>query len=276
MNNGFDIIGDIHGNTTLLVALLDKLGYRSVDGVYAHPDGRIAAFTGDFVDGGVRNLDAVEIVQKMVEAGTAVAVMGNHDFNIVAFNRADPRRPGKFLRSHSERHIQQCALTQAEIEAEPERGAKALAFLASLPLWLELPSVRLVHAYWDRQSMTDLAPLLDDRNALTEEGFVAAAALSGTIGDARALLLSGPEASCEPYLDRSGHHRAMDRVKWWLSDRDNDARPLFFGHYALQAPLQAYGNVACVDAGVAKGGPIAAYRYNGVALSDEHFISGAP
>lgn len=273
MNNGTDIIGDIHGNATLLIALLEKLGYLSVGGVYSHPNGRTAAFTGDLVDGGMRNLDAVEIVQRMVEAGTAVAGMGNHDFNIVAFNRQDPRRPGKFLRSHSERHVQQCALTQAEIEADPERGARALAFLSTLPLWLDFPEFRLVHAFWDAQSMADLAPHLNDRNALTETGFVAAAALSGTVGDARALLLSGPEAECEPYLDRSGHHRTMDRVKWWMSAADADPRPIFFGHYALEAPLSTFGNAVCVDAGIAKGGPIAAYSHTGGApISHDNFV----
>lgn len=273
MRYGLDIIGDVHGNAALLIELLTKLGYVLRDGAYVHPDGRMAAFTGDLVDGGQRNLDVVDIVRAMVIAGSGLAILGNHDFNIVAFNRRDPRRPAKFLRSHSERHIQQCAQTQAEIDADPERGARALAFLASLPLWLELPAVRLVHAHWDLASMAELAPHLDEANALTGDGFVAAAALSGPVGDARALLLSGPEAECEPYLDRSGHHRTMDRVAWWLKGDDRDPRPLFFGHYAMPAPLSIHGNAVCVDAGVAKGGPIAAYRFDSrTDLSETNFV----
>ncbi|MFC5505418.1 metallophosphoesterase [Bosea massiliensis] len=270
---GLDIIGDVHGNAALLIELLTKLGYVLRDGAYVHPDGRMAAFTGDLVDGGQRNLDVVDIVRAMVIAGSGLAILGNHDFNIVAFNRRDPRRPAKFLRSHSERHIQQCAQTQAEIDADPERGARALAFLASLPLWLELPAVRLVHAHWDLASMAALAPHLDEANALTHEGFVEAAALSGSVGDARALLLSGPEAECAPYLDRSGHHRTMDRVAWWLKGDDRDPRPLFFGHYAMPTPLSIHGNAVCVDAGVAKGGPIAAYRFDSrTDLSETNFV----
>lgn len=276
MRYGLDVIGDIHGNATLLIALLSKLGYEMRDGVYAHPDGRMAAFTGDLVDGGDRNLDTIDIVRGMVTSGSAVAIMGNHDFNIVAFNRPHPLRPGAFLRSHSKRHAHQCATTQAEIEAHPTRGHAALTFLATMPLWLELPGVRLVHAHWDRASMSVLEPHLDETNALTSDGFVAAAALKGSVGDARSLLLSGPEAACEPYLDRYGHERTMDRVRWWHQDTDTDARPLFFGHYALKAPLAVHGRAVCVDAGVGKGGPIAAYRFNErEKLSDANFVYSA-
>ena len=46
----FDIIGDIHGCCDELELLLDKLGYVRTDGVYSHPEGRKAAFLGDFCD----------------------------------------------------------------------------------------------------------------------------------------------------------------------------------------------------------------------------------
>ena len=44
----FDIIGDIHGCFDELLNLLTKLGYQKTDGTLIHPDGRKAAFLGDF------------------------------------------------------------------------------------------------------------------------------------------------------------------------------------------------------------------------------------
>lgn len=273
MHQAIDIIGDIHGRADLLEQMLTNLGYARQAGHFAHSNGRCALFTGDLVDGGHRNLDVIDIVRGMVAAGAAHAIMGNHDFNIVAFNRADPARPGRFLRSRSERHVAQCAATQAEIEAAPERGQRAIEFLAGLPLWIDHLGLRAVHAFWDPTAMAELRLHVDARNALTDDGFVAAAAMSGRIGDARASLLSGPEAACEPYLDRSGHRRTKDRVQWWLDAPSHPASPLFFGHYALQAPLRTFDNAVCVDAGIAKGGPIVAYRHTiGAPISAANFV----
>jgi len=47
----YDLIGDIHGYACELEALLDKLGYRDSNGVFAHPNRR-AIFLGDFIDRG--------------------------------------------------------------------------------------------------------------------------------------------------------------------------------------------------------------------------------
>jgi hypothetical protein len=48
---------------------------------------------------------------------------------------------------------------------------------------------------------------------------------------------------------------------------------VFFGHYALEAPLLIHGNAVCVDAGIAKGGSLAAYRFNSNAqLNSDGFV----
>ena len=81
----FDIIGDIHGCCDELELLLDKLGYVKTDGIYAHPDGRKAAFLGDFCDRGNRNADVLRLVMDMVKAGNAIAVPGNHDVKLLKY-----------------------------------------------------------------------------------------------------------------------------------------------------------------------------------------------
>ncbi len=93
-----DIIGGIHGHdghADKLEELLKELGYQST--VFAgalahrHPDpNRSALFVGDFVDRGPRQLDTVNIVRRMEQAGTAQAVMGNHELNAVSWHTPNP------------------------------------------------------------------------------------------------------------------------------------------------------------------------------------------
>ncbi|MDB4913699.1 MAG: polynucleotide kinasephosphatase [Gemmatimonadetes bacterium] len=80
----FDIIGDVHGCATELDKLLNTLGYGRADGgVWRHPEARKAIFVGDLVDRGPRIPDVLLTVMAMVDAGTAIAVPGNHDLKLV-------------------------------------------------------------------------------------------------------------------------------------------------------------------------------------------------
>jgi len=79
----FDVIGDVHGCADELEELLGRLGYgvawSGKDVTVTPPPGRRAVFLGDFVDRGPRSPDVLRIARGMVEAGTALAVVGNHD-----------------------------------------------------------------------------------------------------------------------------------------------------------------------------------------------------
>jgi protein phosphatase len=79
----FDIIGDVHGCADELETLLSKLGYavswNGKDVTVTPPEGRRAIFVGDLVDRGPRSPDALRIAKHMVDAGTGMVVVGNHD-----------------------------------------------------------------------------------------------------------------------------------------------------------------------------------------------------
>jgi protein phosphatase len=130
----FDIIGDIHGCCDELEQLLQKLGYQvSNDSLkthssethssasdspetafwefpaYTHPEGRKALFLGDLVDRGPRILDTVKLVHSMVQAGSAMCIVGNHE------NKLMRKLDGKSVRvNHG------LAQSIAEIEAIPD------------------------------------------------------------------------------------------------------------------------------------------------------------
>jgi len=98
---GYDIIGDIHGCSQTLVALLEKLGYRKKDGIYRHPS-RTVIFLGDFIDRGPHQREVIETVRPMVDSGAALAVMGNHEFNAIAWATRHPET-ADYLRPHNDK-----------------------------------------------------------------------------------------------------------------------------------------------------------------------------
>ncbi|HKP14825.1 MAG TPA: polynucleotide kinase-phosphatase [Gemmatimonadaceae bacterium] len=116
----FDIIGDVHGCATELEQLLALLGYAlDAEGIWRHPMRRKAVFVGDLVDRGPRVPDTLRIAMSMTEAGTALAVPGNHDLKLV-----------KKLRGRDVRISHGMAESLAQLEQEsPEFREQVATFL---------------------------------------------------------------------------------------------------------------------------------------------------
>ena len=89
MNEKYDIVGDIHGHADKLERLLRRLGYEERDGIYRHAS-RQLIFVGDFIDRGAEIRRTLQLVRAMVDAGTARAVMGNHEFNALLYHTKGP------------------------------------------------------------------------------------------------------------------------------------------------------------------------------------------
>ncbi|MEU2715899.1 polynucleotide kinase-phosphatase [Streptomyces sp. NPDC007205] len=126
----FDIIGDIHGCSAELEALLTKLGY--VDGV--HPEGRTAVFVGDLVDRGPDTPGVLRRVMTMAETGNALCVPGNHE-----------NKYGRYLKGRNVQHTHGLAETIAQMEGESEEFKERVrTFLAGLVSHYVLDGGRLV------------------------------------------------------------------------------------------------------------------------------------
>ena len=80
----YDIIGDIHGHAEELKSLLVKMNYSVIDGVLQHPT-RKALFVGDLIDRGPAIREVLHIVKNMVDHQKALVVMGNHEYNAIAY-----------------------------------------------------------------------------------------------------------------------------------------------------------------------------------------------
>lgn len=306
--SGVDIIGDVHGCAHTLERLLQKLDYCLEDGVYRHAS-RQAIFVGDIVDRGPRIREALHIVKNMVDAGTAQCVMGNHEYNALGYITPTPESDGsdslEYVRAHNQRHNRLIAETLMQFASYPEEWRMFLDWFRTLPVYLDLPSFRVVHACWD----SDLIQQYDAQNfsAVLDKSFIQTSSDKSTLeGRCMDRLTRGTDMALpEGRLIKSkdGYERRMFRTKFWaedpqrfedvafqpdplpediasieLSEADKqsliyygaDEKPVFVGHYWLQGkPKPMRANVACLDYSAVKYGRLVAYRFDGEACLDE-------
>lgn len=284
---GHDIIGDVHGCATELKDLLGGLGYeRDGDGVYRHPE-RTAVFIGDLVDRGEDQLEVLKIAKAMVDAGTATATMGNHEFNAICYSLGLREKKSDFF----------------EKVDQPERD-HFIDWFRTLPLWLDLGGLRVIHACWHPESIAKLREHTGDTPVLsTDQHYRDAMNTEHQLHELVEILLKGPEIPIpEPYLDHDGGTRTSARLRWWdptarklhqladvrgmqsldggryqlLDEDDVEAEhlgfvytediPVIYGHYWFDwedRHNELSERTACVDFGAINTGKLVAYRWSG-------------
>lgn len=166
----YDLIGDIHGHASELEALLAKMDYVEKGGVWQHPERKVI-FLGDFVDRGPEQVETVTIARKMVENGQALTVMGNHEFNAVAWATEDPQNPGDFLRPHTDKNRGQHQAFLEQVGEGSEQHRSMIEWFKTLPVYLDLPNFRVVHACWHSEQLTAINKYTDSEHRLLPEAW---------------------------------------------------------------------------------------------------------
>ncbi len=146
----YDIVGDIHGHAEALKELLYKMEYREKDGVWQHPK-REVIFVGDYIDRGPDIRETLQLVKRMQENCKAIALMGNHEFNALAYNFELPN--GNYLRKHNDVHNKQHEQTLLQFKGYEKEWFTYLDWFYTLPLFVDLPKLRAVHACWDDKNI---------------------------------------------------------------------------------------------------------------------------
>jgi len=203
------------------VGLLDVLGYRVVDGAHSHPD-RTAVFVGDLMDRGPRQVEVVRIVRAMHEAGSALVVLGNHEFNALSYATPDPGTPGDFARTRQGRrgahNTRQHQAYLDQVVEGSDLHHEHLEWFRTLPLYLDLGGIRVAHACWHPAALAVLDKWVPPGTPLTD-AFVIEANTRGTEAfDAVEVVLKGPELRLPPeltWIDPEGTLRHAARLRWW-------------------------------------------------------------
>ena len=165
-----------------------------------------------------------------------------------------------------------------------------------LPLFLELPGLRVVHACWDAHYIAQLRQWLPD-DRLTPEFLLRASRPGSAEIDAVEITLKGHETDLPDdhhFFDKDGHRRTKMRTAWWRdpaaatyhdyylepiaalasqpvdvaalpnANYYQDETPVFFGHYWLRGePKLLTPHSVCLDYSVARGGELVGYRWHG-------------
>ena len=257
-----DVVGDIHGEIAALDALLARLGYNR-DG--RHRSGRQLVFVGDLVDRGANSPAVVERVADMVVAGRAQCVLGNHELNLLL---GDHKEGNGWFYPTADDHDQARGRFPHSVRASDSQRGHFLEWFATLPIALERPDLRVVHACWHpphiealRNDRRPVVEIHDDYSAridaqLAADGYHEAAEqermewqehlhdatvampLLPALGaiDSRQqtrnpirVSTSGMERPTAAPFFVSGKWRMVERVNWW-QDYDDEPR-VVFGHY---------------------------------------------
>ena len=254
-----DIVGNIHGEYDALCNLLRHLGYDQ-DG--HHPDGRTLVFVGDFCDRGPNSPAVLKLAKRLVETGRAVAVLGNHEINLLRGDAKDGS--GWFFDARMTRDHERYAPYHRPDQDERE---EIVAFLSTLPIGLERPDLRVIHAAWINEQINDvralsigsvrqhydawdkvaqrhakeLESLMAEELARWEPGlenpdqeppFMHAHADHDSVKQMMnplRVLTSGVERKGTTTFYSSGKWRFAERVQWW--NEYDDATPVVVGHY---------------------------------------------
>lgn len=291
----YDIIGDIHGQASLLKKLLLKLGYKKSESGYSHPERKVI-FVGDFINRGSEIKKTIRTVRKMVEAGNARAVLGNHEINAIIyflkFKAGDP------LVKTGNKNFYSLFKTINEFSGNPTELVEHLKWMRTLPLFLDFDDFRVVHACWSQ-------PAIDYVKENISEGKIKKGIFReiyrypySELGKSIWTLTKGIDFRLPGDLrivNNKGVSPRSFRMRWWenpwgktfeemsfeskfslphytIPDQlvpdsyvyPENAPIVFFGHYCRgNGPFIIRPNICCVDSCAVGSKKLTAYRWNG-------------
>ena len=290
----YDIIGDVHGHAQLLKKLLVKLGYKKKENGFTHSS-RKAIFVGDFINRGPNIRKTIRIVREMVENGNAYAILGNHEINAIIASLKD--KNGMPLIKPPLKNFISVLKTTKEFEDAREEWASHVKWLRSLPLFLELGGIRVVHACWSDQAITYLKDNLTLPGIKKSTFHKIYKDHGSKITQNIWLITKGPQFKLPgdlKIINNKGVSPRSYRIRWWedyhgktfeeLSFEskfklpqytvpeqilpvnypyDPDSPVLFFGHYCrFKGPHIINKNLCCVDSCVNGSKILTAYSWD--------------
>lgn len=222
-----DIVGDVHGMTDELEALLAQLGWSvawSGEGedrsaAISHPDDRRLVFVGDLTDRGPRPRDALLIMEAAVQSGQGYAVASNHDDRFKRWLQG---------RETSINHGIETSIADFEETSSAYRRRFA-DLIDSLPAHLVFDGGKVAVAH---------AGLLEDM-------------VLGASPEMRDFAVFGPKTAPGP------DGRSV-RVDW--ADGYRGRTCVVYGHTVVDEPVW-HNRTICVDTGAVFGGSLSALRW---------------
>ena len=301
----YDIIGDVHGHALLLKKLLKTMGYAKINGIWQHPEHK-AIFIGDFINRGPEIRETIQLVRQMTVNDTALTILGNHEYSAILYHIKDSA--GMYLSRHIAGNRNQIQSTLNAFAGFSLEWRDHLKWLRTLPFYLDLGEIRIIHAYWNDNDINDLKSFIpagrlkkDFLRNIHEKQHPTASIIYR--------ILKGLEFRCPQDLIlkcNKGMSRKVFRMNWWESPLNKtfrelsfgnkfilpeytvptqiapsfepyppDKPPVFVGHYCLsEGAVIMQNNLCCIDSCVVGSEQLSAYRWSGEKeLTKDNIIS---
>jgi len=290
----YDIIGDVHGFASLLKKLLKTMGYSKMNGIWQHPE-RTAIFIGDFINRGPEIRETIQIVRQMTEAGFARTILGNHEYSAILYHIKDSK--GMFLSRHIAGNRNQIQSTLTAFKGFEPEWRDHLKWLRTLPFFIDLGEIRIIHAYWNDDDINYLKSFIPE-GRLKKQFLRTIHEQQQPTASIIYRILKGLEYRCPQDLIlkcSKGMSRKVFRMNWWEAPQNKtfrelsfgnkfllpeytvpvqiapvfqaygyDKPPVFVGHYCLSDGAVIYqGNICCIDSCVVGSNLLSAYRWRG-------------
>lgn len=231
IQQGIDIIGDIHGCYEEMILLLEKLGYqKNQEGLYLHPEGRKFVSIGDVMSRGPQSLKTMLFFHEHVNHDLAYMIDSNHGWKIarwldgrnVTLNHGDEKVENEFK--------------EYEVKFGSEKAQETKQVLKEF--LLQAPA----HYVFTKNGL----PTLICAHAGIKDEFIGKQ--SEAIRD-----------FCR-YGDTDGFDQDGKPVRkdWFISHQKSSL--IVWGHDPKPRPL-LINNTINIDQGVVFGGALTAYRY---------------
>lgn len=291
----YDIIGDVHGHASLLKKLLLKMGYVKTNGHFTHAS-RKAIFVGDFINRGPEIRKTNRIIRAMVENDSAFAILGNHELNAIIYHLKD--KQGFSLVKQPSKYFISLFKTINEYSSDSTEWQEHLKWMRTLPLYLDLGEIRVVHACWSDEAVKVADSIYEDGKIKKKVFRKIHRKSDSKISRSVWLLTKGVTLKMPGDLkivSNKGVSPRSIRARWWdefegktfgqlsfeskfkLPDYTipceilpktypypKDAPIVFFGHYSRgKGPYIIKRNVCCVDSYVTGTKMLMAYQWNG-------------
>jgi len=172
-----------------------------------HADRKVV-FIGDFVDRGPGIGEVIEIVRAMLDAGDALAVMGNHEYNAIAFHTSRPGKQDEWFRRHSDKNLKQHHETLKQLS--PLQRAEAIEWFKTLPVAIDVGGFRVAHASWQTRDIDCINQALNRAGKFTPEFLERAEDAGSDLNIAIENVLKGPELRLPSgyyIFDKANHKR---------------------------------------------------------------------
>lgn len=264
MSTTYHFIGDVHGNLAQLERLLLELGYTPPSAAHGRehwsaPPGCQLVSVGDLVDRGPDSLGCLHLVRRMVQAGHAHLVLGNHEAKAMGLIRArlglapgpaGPLSAGRMM-------------TWVQLLGRPQRELRELlSFLEATPASLRLADGAVVvsHARWD-PGFASLEPAARVR----------ACAFGRVQGERRDRTKEPGSASlgAEPWLELPPDAPLPERARWVRAYR---AEPIVvWGHQIVRrGSVVRIGRTVNVESGCFDGHALSAWAWPSGGVTQAH------